>query len=234
MKTAKAKTGKKITPEIQETRRKRREERVRRKSTNYESGAYWQDRMDLLYYQYLDYIMRTVGRDATSMIDVGTASCPYLEWFDWIPERFSFDQAPPYSSETVEGIQGDFFTHDFGRRFDVATCLQVLEHVPDAKAFTRRLLDISDLTIISVPYMWPEHLLETHVHDPVSLEKVIAWAGRKPNYHVIVEEPFRKPRRMIAVFDNTGRGRGWGKKDFKKRLLRSTEKAPTLARDPEA
>ena len=109
----------------------------------YESGQYWQNRMDLMYYSYLDYIVRTLGKNAKSMIDIGTANCPYLEWFDWIPERVSFDMAEPYRSSTVEGIQGDFLTHDFGgKKYDVATCLQVLEHVPDVIPFARKLLEI--------------------------------------------------------------------------------------------
>ena len=204
---------------MREMRLARRAMRKERKETLYESGTYWRDRMDLLYYGYVDFIMRTLARDAKSVIDVGTANSPYLEWFDWIPERISFDREPPYASEQVRGLQGDFLTHDFGRRFDVATCLQVLEHVPKARTFMRRLLAISDLTIISVPYKWPARLLDAHIHDPVSLEKVIFWAGREPNYHVIVEEPFRTPKRMIAVFDNTGHKGSWGKKAIKQRRL---------------
>ena len=44
----------------------------------YENGTYWEKRMDMLYYQYVDYIIRTLGHDAQSIIDIGTAGCPYL------------------------------------------------------------------------------------------------------------------------------------------------------------
>ena len=205
---------------VRELRERRRKVRKERLVNNYQVGSYWEDRMDLMYYHYVDYIMRTVARDAQSMIDVGTANCPYQEWFDWIPERVSFDQAPPYSSDNVTGIQGDFFTYDFGRSFDVATCLQVLEHVPDAKAFTQRLLEISDMTIISVPYNWPARMMAEHIHDPVTYEKLTDWAGREANYHVIVEEPFRARKRMIAVYD-ADPDVGWGKKDFQQRIKRN-------------
>ncbi len=197
----------------------RREARKQRLVDNYAAGGYWDDRMDLMYYNYVDYIMRTLTGNAKSMIDVGTANCPYQEWFDWIPERVSFDQAPPYASENVTGIQGDFLTHDFGRRFDVATCLQVLEHVPDAQTFTRKLLEISDLVIISVPFMWPAKMMDEHIHDPVSYEKLTDWAGREANYHVVIEEPFRSRKRLIAVYD-TDEQAGWGKKNFKQRVIR--------------
>lgn len=218
--------------EIRALRKARREFRAtraeRKKAAIYSSGEYWQDRMDLLYYGYVDFIMRTLARDAASHLDVGTANCPYQEWFDWIPERISFDRAPPYASANVTGIEGDFMAHDFGRRFDVVSCLQVLEHVPDAQAFTRRLMALGDLVIISVPFMWPEHMLDDHVHDPVSLEKLTDWAGRAPNYHVVVEEPFRSRKRLIAVFDTTDPDRGWGKKHVHARIRRSARFAKSL------
>jgi hypothetical protein len=36
----------------------------------------------MLYYQYLQYIIRCIGHDAASVVDVGTGNVPYLEWFD--------------------------------------------------------------------------------------------------------------------------------------------------------
>lgn len=205
---------------VRDMRVKRREVRKTRRTDNYAAGTYWEDRMDLMYYHYVDYIMRTLTGDAQSMIDVGTANCPYQEWFDWIPERVSFDQAPPYASENVTGIQGDFLTHDFDRKFDVATCLQVLEHVPKARLFTRKLLEISDLVIVSVPYMWPAYMMDEHIHDPVDYEKLTHWAGREANYRVVIEEPFRARKRLIAVYDSDVNA-GWGKKDFQQRVRRN-------------
>ncbi len=214
---------------MREARRAFRAKRAeRKKAAIYSSGEYWQDRMDLLYYGYVDFIMRTLAREARSHLDVGTANCPYQEWFDWIPERISFDRAPPYASGTVTGIEGDFMTYDFARRFDVVTCLQVLEHVPEAEAFTRRLMALGDLVILSVPFMWPAFMLEDHVHDPVSLEKVVGWAGREPNYQIVVEEPFRSRKRLIAVFDTREAGAVWGKKDVHKRVRREARLAKSV------
>ena len=188
--------------------------------TNYANGGYWERRMDMLYYQYVDYIIRTVGHDAHSLIDIGTASCPYLEWFDWIPERISFDMAQPYQSETVQGIQADFMAHEFDKKYDVLTCLQVLEHVPDVVPFARRLLEIANTVVISVPFMWGENAVSDHIHDPIDRKKLRRWMGRGPNYAVVVEEPFRKAKRLIAVYDQDPK-RGFGKKDFKHRIHRN-------------
>ncbi len=198
-----------------------KEEVSRRTHRSYVSGRYWASRSDLLYYRYVDYILRTVARDARSLIDVGTGGCPYLEWFDWIPERVSFDLEEPYRSEAVRGIAGDILTHDLDRRFDVCTCLQVLEHVPDAVPFARRLQRIARLVIVSVPYGWPEGATKTHVHDPVDEAKLTAWMGREPNYAIVVREPFRarKDQRLIALYDEDS-GRRFGDDEVKARRLR--------------
>ena len=186
----------------------------------YVSGKYWEKRMDMLYYQYVDYIVRTLGHDAQSMIDVGTASCPYLEWFDWIPEKVSFDMATPYQSENVLGIQGDFLDYEFDREFDILTCLQVLEHVPDASAFARRLLEVSQTVVISVPFKWRAEAVSDHIHDPIDGKKIRRWFGRKPNYTIVVQEPFRTPRRLIAIFDRDPT-KWYGRKNNKFRIPRN-------------
>ncbi|MDG2341096.1 MAG: hypothetical protein P8L32_07875 [Paracoccaceae bacterium] len=186
----------------------------------YENGTYWEKRMDMLYYQYVDYIIRTLGHDAQSIIDIGTAGCPYLEWFDWIPEKISFDMAKPYESENVSGIQADFMDFDFDKKYDVLTCLQVLEHVPDVVPFARRLLEIANTVIISVPYMWSETAVGDHIHDPIDRKKIRKWMGRKPNYGIVVQEPFRTPRRWIGVYDRDPT-RWYGRKNNKFRVPRN-------------
>jgi hypothetical protein len=190
---------------------------------HYKSGRYWQNRMDLVYYSYVDYIIRTVGRDAQSMIDVGTAQCPYLEWFDWIPNRVSFDMVEPYQSQTVTGVQGDFLDHQFqDAPYDIVTCLQVLEHVPNAEAFSRKLLEIGKTVVVSVPFKWPKSAADDHIHDPVDQEKLARWMGREANYFQIVKEPFRGRvgRRAIAIYEKD-RVDGYGRNDFKDRIRRS-------------
>ena len=167
------------------------------------TAAYWADRFDMMYYQYVDFILRVVARDAESMVDVGTGGCPYIEWFDWIPDRTSIDLHESYVSETVKGVTGDILAMDFADRFDIGTCLQVLEHIPDPAPFCARLQEICRNLIVSVPLDWPEGRTEGHIHDPVTAAKLEHWMGRKPNYSVVVTEPFRKinHRRLIAVYD---------------------------------
>lgn len=169
----------------------------------YEDGTYWKNRSDLMYYQYFKFIIRCIGPNAKSIIDVGSGNSPYLEWFDWIPRKLSVDIRTPYSSEHVQGIQGDIHKITFDETFDICTCLQVLEHITEAGSFANRLLEIGKIVLISVPYKWPAGS-KGHVQDPVDLEKVVNWFQRTPNWSLIVQEPFVgtiKGRRMFALFD---------------------------------
>lgn len=174
-------------------------------SGGYASGNYWRKRSDMMYYKYLDYILRSVGAKSGSLIDVGSGNCPYLDWWDWIPERVSVDIRVPYESEGVKGIQGDIFEMNFDKTFDICTCFQVLEHVPEAGRFAHRLQELGKLVIVSVPYKWGDQPRPTpgHVHDPVTYEKLTGWMGREANYKIIVEEPFgrAKNKRLIALYD---------------------------------
>jgi hypothetical protein len=100
-------------------------------------------------------------------------------------------------------VQGDIFELDFGQTFDVCTCFQVLEHVPDATRFARKLLQLAPTVLVSVPYRWPRTPpTKGHVHDPVSYYKLSRCMGRRANYHMIVQEPFggRKSSRLIAIY----------------------------------
>lgn len=178
----------------------------------YETGSYWRKRSDMLYYQYFYYIIRCIGPNAKSMIDVGSGNAPYLEWFDWIPRRVSVDLEVPYGSDTVEGIVGDIRSLRLAETFDICTCMQVLEHVPEPASFARRLMETGRLVLISVPYKWPKGANKSHVNDPVDIKNVVDWFGRKPNYHLVVREPFsdRKGARMFALFDVAAPARKFG------------------------
>jgi predicted O-methyltransferase YrrM len=165
--------------------------------------TYWGKRQGLMYYEYIYQLVSAFAQNADSIIDVGSANAGYLEWFDWIPRRETLDIKKPYNSGTVKGIKADFFSFTPEVKYDFATCLQVLEHIPDAKAFTEKLLSVASNVLISVPYRWKKGSCKWHIHDPVDMEKLVSWTSRKPDYHVIVTEPLnisRNAKRLIAYF----------------------------------
>jgi hypothetical protein len=170
-----------------------------------EAPDYWQSRRDAVYLQRVAKLVQSVGCDARSILDVGSNRCPYLDWFEWIPRRVSVDLQAPYFSPTVEGIKADFLTWQAGEKFDLCLCLQVLEHVPDAGAFSRKLLASANRVIVSVPYLWSGSC-KYHVHDPVDDAKIAAWFEREPDVSIVVTEIPTKDnprgvRRMICYFN---------------------------------
>jgi hypothetical protein len=172
----------------------------------FEDRGYWRTRRQLVYLDRFARLVRSVARDAKSIVDVGTRGCPYLEWFDWIPRRVSIDLSLPYQSPGVDGIKGNFLDWVPDTTFDFCTCLQVLEHLNDPTEFAAKLKATANQLIVSVPYMWPEGHCVYHVQDPVDEDKFAGWFGRRPDLLVFAaEKPGRKHpqglRRMIGYFD---------------------------------
>tara|TARA_R110002073_G_scaffold20209_5_gene72802 strand:- start:6689 stop:7195 length:507 start_codon:yes stop_codon:yes gene_type:complete len=85
-------------------------------------------------------------------------------------------------------------------RFDVVTCCQVIEHLPDEviPEFVSRLEAVAGVLIVSVPYLWPKGLCRYHTQDPVHLSKFRGWFTRKISRLRIVEDDNLK--RLVAVF----------------------------------
>lgn len=169
--------------------------------------SYWASRSEMLYYHCVETFLAAFAHDAENIIDIGSGQAGYLERIDWIPERYTLDRAPPYESQAVKGIHCNFFEFKPDRKYEVALCLQVLEHIDDAKSFAAHLFEVADRVIISVPYQWPEGASPHHVQDPVDEAKLREWTGREPSHLVIVSEPLERPevsRRLVAYYHPSG------------------------------
>ncbi len=166
-----------------------------------EAASYWEGRRNVLYYQVVRVLTEGLGKKAKSIIDVGSGGCPYLDWFPKIAHRTSLDIAVPHVAEGVTSVKADFLAWTPDRRYDIVLCLQVLEHIPDAGAFARKLLDIGAVVVASVPYKWPHGKTASHVHDPVDEEKMLAWFGRAPNFSYVCREVVAPVERLICVYD---------------------------------
>lgn len=164
-------------------------------------NAYWKQRKDILYYQVVRVLASHIGAKANSIIDVGSAGCPYLDWFDFIPVRTSVDLTRPYRAEGIRSYTCDFIGWPEDRRYDLVTCLQVLEHVSDAHAFAQKLLSIGETIIVSVPYKWPAGKTPSHVQDPVDETKMSNWFGREPNFSYVCRELKAPVERLINVYE---------------------------------
>lgn len=164
---------------------------------------YGPSRKGAAYHFYTAAYVAAFGRNAKSIIDVGAHKSDMVEWFTWIPKKCTLDLTEPYSSEHVEAIQTDFSLYETEQKFDLALCLQVLEHIEDAEAFAQKLFSIARDVIISVPYKWPHGHTGSHVHDPVDEAKVESWTHRKPSHSLLVPEPLMRDEvayRMINYY----------------------------------
>ena len=166
-----------------------------------DANAYWGGRQDYLYYQVIRILVRSISNGSESIIDVGSAGCHYLEWFDHVPHRTSVDLTRPYVAPGINSFTGDFLKWEPDRKYDVAICLQVLEHIPPIEDFVKKLVSVGKTVVISVPYKWEAGRTPSHVNDPVDEEKLRRWFGREPNFSTIVTELVSPVQRLICVYD---------------------------------
>jgi SAM-dependent methyltransferase len=162
---------------------------------------YWLARKDTIYLHVARQICLKYGGRANSVIDIGSNATPTLEWHRASASRLvSLDLRNPYVAAGVESVRQNFFDFDAGARFDLATCFQVLEHVKDPRRFAQKILELSRVAVVSVPYKWPKGRSKYHLHDPVDEQKMLQWFGREPVFRYVAKE-LNGIRRMIDVYD---------------------------------
>lgn len=165
---------------------------------------YWESRKNLSYYGVAAQYARKYGHGG-KLLDVGGGvgmGCRYLEMFDQF-ERTSVELtcSKNLRMDGVRVINSDFLAWQPDQAFDVVTCLQVIEHIPDASRFTAKIFETAPLVILSVPYQWQAGKCKHHVHDPIDEIKLYRWTWRVPTEMTIVDN------RLVAVYgpqDPTG------------------------------
>ena len=167
--------------------------------------TYWESRRRSRYMREVRRLVDEVSSDVRSILDVGSNGCGTIDWWPTVPRRTSLDINTPYIADGVESIKADFLEYEFRETFDIVLCLQVLEHIPDARAFAQKLLGVSNRhLIVSVPYRWEEGRCKHHVHDPVDESKLLHWFGRQPSRARIVREGFANmtgSARLVCRYD---------------------------------
>ncbi len=164
--------------------------------------GYWQRRKNAIYLFATRQICGRFCGSPSSVIDVGSNRTPTLEWHRRTASRLvSLDLRRPYAAPGVESLTCDFLQYRPDKGFDLVTCFQVLEHVPDPAAFAKRLLEIGGVIVVSVPYKWKKGRCKHHLHDPVDQAKMLAWFGREPDFSYVARELSRVAR-LINVYKN--------------------------------
>ena len=161
--------------------------------------GYWETRKHFLYYKAVFQFVSVIGFNANSLLDVGSASSEYVQWFKWIPNRSILDFRIPNKPVGIKCIETDFFQFNPSEHFDVVLCCQVLEHLNDPISFCEKLKKVARHLLISVPYKWIGNA-PGHVQDPVDEAKLHSWMNLPPNSQQVVFEPFREGR-LIAYYN---------------------------------
>lgn len=171
-----------------------------RKGSEKKGRSYWQRRRSLIYLFAAKQICTNRCGKPESVIDVGSNGTPTLEWHRKTATHLvSVDLRKPYVAEGVESVKCDFLKYQPNAKFDLVTCFQVLEHVPYPEAFSRKILDIGKIAVVSVPYKWQKGKCKYHLHDPVDEGKMRNWFGRAPDFSYVATE-LNTVSRLIHVY----------------------------------
>ena len=165
-------------------------------------SRYWSARRHLGYYEVVRRHLEETG-PGRILMDVGSHETPVVT-FGRFARRIAVDACRCSEFPGVESHVADWLEFELGERASVITCLQVLEHLPDAAVgpFARKLLSSADVVIVSVPYLWPAGQDADHLQDPIDEAKLAAIMGREPSESTIVaEHPSQlSHRRLVAVY----------------------------------
>ncbi len=160
--------------------------------------SYWQGRKDLSYYRAVEQFAREYCPDGKTLLDVGGGvglGCRYLERFSQYGRTSVEKPSNGCSLEGVQVIHDSFLEWEPQKQYDLVLCLQVLEHIPDASRFARKLFKCGPVVIVSVPYQWKAGSCRYHVHDPVDDAKLKSWTDRDPVARTVANT------RLITVYE---------------------------------
>ena len=163
---------------------------------------YWNQRKNFVYLHVCRRLIEIVAHSATAVGDIGSNRSPILDYFGAKQTKYSVDIENPYRADDVISVTEDFYTWQSPETLQVGTCFQVIEHVPDPAKFCRRMLELFEVSIISVPYLEPSGVNPGHINNDINLPKLVKWFDREPNFHYIARE-LSGDERIICIFDKT-------------------------------
>ena len=166
------------------------------------------ERKDLLYYKKSLELIERIKKDnnSKSIIDIGGWAGGFIKQTSLDIKHCLDKESKEEINPGVDIIISDFLDWDI-QRYDIACCMQVLEHLSDkdVSLFAQKLFKVSDHVVISVPFMWHEKFCKYHKQDPVGFSKLKKWTLKKPTEHYLVREK-DNVLRLIAYYKKEQQG----------------------------
>ena len=159
-------------------------------------------RKDYKYYKKAHEIIEQMNKNpkVNSIIDVGGWRGEFIKNTNIKGKTIIDLHKIKNESDGITRISDNFLTHSFKKKYNIVTCLQVLEHIDNKNVinFAQKLFSISNkYVIISVPYKWRKEACKWHLQDPVDHAKLFKWTSRTPFETFIVKDT---ATRLIAVY----------------------------------
>ena len=166
---------------------------------------YEERRKDMNYYKDALNIIEEIKNEnsSESIIDIGGWAGKFVSKTE-INEKVCLDiETKTESNDDVRNIIHDFLTWKPDKEYDIAICMQTLEHISDEKVgiFARKLFEVSNHILISVPYMWKKGKCPNHLQDPVDENKIYEWMKRNPTKTHISTD--KNMQRIICYYNES-------------------------------
>ena len=165
---------------------------------------YIEKRKDYNYYKKCNELIERLAMDnkAKSIIDIGGYNGFFVKNTP-IEKKTCLDIRDIKPLKNINFINEDFLTWKVKEKYDVAICMQVLEHLDNTtiQNFTDKLFTLSNHVIISVPYKWRKGWCKYHKQDPVDHSKLKKWTKKRPNESFIIKDDGAE--RLIAYYNQS-------------------------------
>ena len=155
--------------------------------SNVNLNEYKEKVKDYKYYKLVKKLIKILSGNNKTILDIGSANIDLMSEYSF-SERVSVSLDGAINNDKIVGYQMDFFDFNVKKKFDIVTCLQVVEHIEDAKAFVQKILNSGKVCILSVPYKWEKDSCKYHVQDPIDENKIYGWTNTKSVFSFLVKD----------------------------------------------
>ena len=179
-------------------------------------SQYWNSRSKYHYYKRVDYLLDSLINNEykdshPSIIDIGCRDTQVI--FNHRGDKTLLDiknfyrelECQRIDELGITFIESSIYDYTPNTTYDIALCLQTLEHLDDPALAFQKVLGMSKYSIISLPYMWNEGN-KFHKHHYIDEKVIYEWANKEPvdSFKVVSynQKNRRNSCRIINLYKN--------------------------------